>query len=130
MDLITSLDASGLSRAAEASAALAGGWAASPPSPTVSFLEINRIYALRQQHLLSRAGAHAAQLAASIGELLTGLRGDPTASGHWLTIRGNAEHHFLLLIHSETGLILGCLRVVGKPEVSDEGWQELWQGTA
>ena len=110
MDLCNLLDSSGLIHAAEASSALATGWVASPPSPGVSLSEIARIYSLRHEHLLSLPSAYAAELATSIGELLARLGTSPAIVANWLTIRGDAEHHFLVLI-SDTQQVIGCLRV-------------------
>jgi hypothetical protein len=129
MVLAESLKISGLDHAAEASAALASGWVVSSRSPTVSISELDRTYTIRQKRLLSLPGPHAAQLAASVGELLSNIRSNPDVRASWCEICGGAEHHFLLLV-TDSNLILGCLRTVSKLDVSSERWEEIWQGAA
>jgi hypothetical protein len=129
MVLAESLRNSGLNHAAEAVSALASGWAASSLSPAFSISGLDRIYSIRQAHLLSLPGPHAAQLAKAIGELLANIRSNPDITASWLRIHGSAEHHFLLLV-SDSHQVLGCLRTVSQLDVSSERWEEIWQGAA
>ena len=129
MVLAESIKISGLNHAAEALSALASGWAASSLSPAFSISGLDRIYSIRQAHLLSLHGPHAAQLATAIGELLANIRSNPDITASWLEIHGGVEHRFLLLV-SDNHQILGCLRTVSKLDVTSERWEEIWQGAA
>ena len=127
MDIIAALRASKLIHAEEAASALAHGWVANP-NGEASFSELERLYAIRYDHLLEKQGPHALQLAASVGEFLIGLRTHPGPSGQLFEIRGDAEHHFMLFVAADK--VIGCLRTVSQLDVSDARWQKLWQGAA
>ena len=125
MHILSALQKSTLVHADEAAHALASGWSAVHHTE-VSCQEIERIYTIRQTHLLSKCGPHAQQLVVAVGELLAGIRSYASKSGRWVEIRGDAEHHFaLFLIDSD---VVGCIRVVSKLDVTDDRWKSLWQG--
>ena len=129
MDIRSSLKTSAMIHAADAYAAIEQGWEVSTPSPEVSLVELQDIYSIRLKHLRTFPGEHASGLAASVEELLASLRMAPECSAHWVFIRSNAEHHFLVLV-TEKDQVLGCMRVVSQLDVSSQRWQELWQRTA
>ncbi len=127
MDILAALRASKLIHAEDAASALAKGWAAHS-NGEASCSELERIYAIRHNHLLAKPGPHAQQLATSVGEFLIGIRAHAGSSGQWIEIRGDAEHHFMLFVTADEAI--GCIRAISQLDVSDARWQELWQGAA
>src|SRR5262245_62075347 len=79
--------------------------------------ELLETYQLRLDHLRSQSGAHAHRLAQATSELVENLKSRGGQSGHWLTIRGEQELHFIVW-RLEQGQLLGCLPVVSKLDVS------------
>ena len=122
MDILTALRASKLSHADEAASALASGWGVEPYEETGS-AQLERIYAIRHDHLLSKPGRHAQQLADSVGEFVAGLRANIGSSVQTYEIRGPAEHRFMVFCTEDN--VLGCLRTVSQLDVSEARWQEL-----
>jgi len=127
MNLLAALGTSKLIHAKEAAAALADGWIVRPIGE-VCCSEVEDIYVIRRNHLLTKPGPHAQQLANSVDKLLAGLCEHAGSTGQWIEIRGDAEHHFILFAVVER--VIGCMRVVSQHDVSDARWQELWQGVA
>ena len=58
MDILTALRASKLLHAEEAASALVSGWVVEP-FEEISSAHLERIYAIRHDHLLSKIGRHA-----------------------------------------------------------------------
>ena len=122
MDILTALRASKLFHAKEAASALAGGWVVEPYEE-ISSAHLERVYLIRHDHLLSKPGLHAQQLADSVGEFVTGLRANIGCSVQPFEIRGPAEHHFLVFCTEDN--VIGCIRPISQLDVSEARWQEL-----
>jgi len=89
--------------------------------------ELLRTYRIRLESLQAQPGAHPAQLAEGVSELLRNLT---NANVVKMTIlSGPAEFDFAIFLSESGSEALGCLKTVSELGVSNERWEQLWQGT-
>jgi hypothetical protein len=124
-DIANILSQSPLASAPEAARALVSGWKLSPLRD-VDAQELLRTYRIRLETLQAKPSAHAAQLAEGVSELLPNLTNAKVAKVAILS--GPAEFDFAIFLSESGSEALGCLKTVSKLGVSNERWEQLWQG--
>lgn len=125
--LARSLAESALSQGAAAACAIEQGWQIEPLDGPISCSELASVYETRLPLLSRWRSPHSRALANSTEELILNLRAHEGATGIWISLRGDAEHHFAVFCLTGSTQPLGCLRLVSKLEVSSERWKELWE---
>ena len=124
------MNKSELVHAKDASTAISDGWRVEVWPSLIKCSELHRIYTIRHTHLLSFNGEHAKQLAVAVGAFLSNLESNIKLNGQWVNIRGASTHHYNVFVLSEPQVALGCLRLVGKQDVSDADWDHIWNAKA
>jgi hypothetical protein len=122
-DIASALSRSNLASAKEAALALASGWDLSRPH-VAEASDLRLTYGIRLDHLRSMSGAHAAQLADAVAELLPNLDSRDVAKLY--TISGPSEYEFVVFLSDDATFVLGCLKTVSQLAVSPERWEALW----
>lgn len=124
-DIANILSQSPLACAPEAARALVSGWTLSPLRD-VDAQDLLRTYRIRLENLQGQPGSHAAQLAQSVSELVSNLANTKVAK---MTVLSGATEHDFAIFLSESGFeVFGCLKTVSRFGVSNERWEQLWQG--
>lgn len=124
--LARSLAQSELSQGAAAARAIEQGWRVEPSDTPISCSELASIYETRLALLAGRTSPHPRALADSTKEFALSLRAHEGATGSWVLLRGDAEHHFAVFCLAGSAQPIGCLRLISKLDVSPERWNELW----
>jgi hypothetical protein len=128
--MVDALIASGLHEASAAVNLLRDGGRIEAHEHHILGDQVLRIYGVRAGHVSSLLGSHAARLAEATSELVSNLKFALSEAGHWSTIKGDQELHFLVFRTKGDGKVIGCLPVVNKIDVSAERWLELWSDNA
>jgi hypothetical protein len=125
-DIADVLSRSPLPSSQEAAQALrAGGVLSTVRENEVSGLL--EIYRFRLDHLRSKPGPHAAKLAAQVAEMLENLK--DASSVQTTIVEGPGEHLYYIFLTDAGSKVLGCVSGINKLKVSDDRWEDLWQGT-
>ncbi len=127
MNIEKALRESTLTNARDASAALRDGWTLVIHPRGVPGSQMLTIYKGRYEHLKKKRGAHAAQLAASVGEFVESLGARPSATVISANLTGDQEHCYSLFLLDGADVVLGCMRTVSKTTVTPERWSALWE---
>jgi hypothetical protein len=130
IDVATILQKSELALASDAYSAIWAGWRIDVSPNLSSCKGLHRAYKIRHKHLLSLTGEHAKQLEASVGVFVSNLELHSQAHGHWVTVSGNAIHHFAIFVLADLQTAIGCLCLIGKQDVSDADWEHIWRAKA
>jgi len=130
IDVATILRKSELAHAEDACTVISEGWRVNVWPSLIKCRELHRIYTIRHKHLVSFSGEHAKQLAASVSVFLLNLESSIKLNGHWANIRGTATHHYNVFVLPDSQVALGCLRLIGKQDVSDADWDHIWNAKA
>ena len=124
-ELATLLHRSTLKQARDAALALEDNWPVEPLGLAAPLSKIQSSVSRRFSHLASQAGQHAQLLASSLQELLSASVATPDSISQAFAIHG-PSHSYLVYSSPEATEVHGCLRTVGKGQVSDAAWQALW----
>jgi hypothetical protein len=124
-DIATVLSQSSLVSAQVAAQALRSGGVLSPlrENDAQGLIEI---YRMRLDHLKTLPGPYAAKSASSVAELLERLR--PASSVQTAAIEGPGEYICYIFLTDAGSTVLACLDGVDRRKISDDRWEELWQG--
>ena len=125
-DLAQLLAVSDLAQAAAALAAVREGWGVELSGQLAACQQLLEIYEHRHRGLLSHSSAHARQLASDVDEFVSRLRDHSSDRACIYTIRGKAEHHFVVFRLNGSDDLLGCFRLVSQLDVSPARWKEYW----
>jgi hypothetical protein len=128
--MVDALIASGLHEASAAVSLLRDGGRTEVHEHHILCDQVLRIYGIRAVQLSSLPGSHADRLAEATSELVSNLKLRLSEAGHWSTIKGDQELHFLVFRTEGDGKVIGCLPVVSKLDVSAGRWRELWSDNA
>jgi hypothetical protein len=105
------LEQSSLSQAKEAALAMLQGWHLGTLESDGVLSANTDTVEKRLKHLSAMPGEYAAQLTRSLQELLSAIRDSPETKYSTYTLRGDAEHHFIVYFVPLTTSVVGCLRV-------------------
>jgi hypothetical protein len=114
-DIASLLEKSPLAQAPAALEALRVGWTANSLRPC-NVDELRLVYKRRAAWIRTLSGSHMQQLSASLDEFVDNLATAEDAA--MIDIRGDAKHHFLVIISTSRNNVLGCLRVLPNPEAA------------
>jgi len=92
----------------------------------VSCEELLYIYQQRAEHISQFTTEHATQLKASTDELCSNLSKHKEEQCLFHTLKGQLRHQYSLVVLKNSNVLLGCLKIVSKLNVTEQEWVQLW----
>lgn len=96
-----------------------------PPIPCKQLLSI---YTVRARHLEQFKGAHGVALRQDVQDFCKRLETSRHANAQWWTFRLTDGFEYGFIERTDTQVLLGALRFIGKDQMSPQDWERLWHG--